>query len=182
MKRYYITDRQSAGGLGPLLEIIREQIRLGVDLIQIREKDISGRELFDFSTAVLAVRHACGSPAASIKILLNSRSDIALAAGCDGVHLPASAPREHLPGLLVGRSCHSLEEVRRCTADFVTFGPVFQSPGKSNPVGLSALHAACQFAKPVFALGGITWENAPLCVEAGATGVAGIRLFQNVRR
>jgi thiamine-phosphate pyrophosphorylase len=177
VKRYYITDRKSVGGFGPLLEVVRDQMHLGVDYIQIREKDISARELFEFTLAVLEVRQR--EIKRGPKVLVNSRADVALAVRADGVHLPASAPRETLPGLLVGRSCHTLGEVRLAQADLVTFGPVFGSPGKGDPVGLEQLRAACQLGKPVFALGGVTWENAAECMEAGAEGVAGIRMFQD---
>jgi len=179
MKRYYITDRKSVGGFRPLLEIIRDQMHLGVDYIQIREKDISARELFEFTLAVLEVRQTEIRMPLPTKILVNSRSDIALAAGAEGVHLPAEAPRECLRGLLIGRSCHELDEVKKSDADFVTFGPVFETPGKMKPLGVAALRAACQLGKPVFALGGVNWDNAVQCMEAGATGVAGIRLFQD---
>jgi thiamine-phosphate pyrophosphorylase len=179
MKRYYITDRKSVGGFHPLLEVIRDQMHLGVDFIQIREKDISARELFEFTLAVLEVRQTEIHQPWSTKILLNTRADVAMAAGADGVHLPADAPRARLPGLLVAHSCHMLDEVKRSDADFVTFGPVFDSPGKGKATGLSLLKTACQLNKPVFALGGITWENAASCVEAGAIGIAGIRLFQD---
>ena len=174
MKKYYITDRKSAGGFRALLEIIRDQISLGVDMVQIREKDLPVRELFEFTLAVLEAR---GVQAA--KILVNTRADVALAARADGVHLPASAPREVPPGLLVGRSCHTLEEVRTARADFVTLSPVFDSPGKGAAVGLEALRASCKLRPPVYALGGVTWENAESCVQAGAVGIAGIRLFQD---
>jgi thiamine-phosphate pyrophosphorylase len=79
---------------------------------------------------------------------------------------------------LVARSCHSVEEVHAAGADFVTFGPVFASPGKGRPVGLEALAEACRAGVPVYALGGVNWDNAEACVKAGATGIAGIRLFQ----
>jgi thiamine-phosphate pyrophosphorylase len=174
MKRYYITDRKAAGGLQPLFQRIREQIAAGVDMIQLREKDLAVRELFEFTLAVVEAR---GSRAT--KILVNTRADLALAAKADGVHLPANAPREVPPGLLVGRSCHTVEEVRTSSADFVVFGPVFESPGKGAPAGLDALRAAAATGVPVYALGGVTWENAEDCLKAGATGVAGIRLFQD---
>jgi thiamine-phosphate pyrophosphorylase len=179
MKRYYITDRKSAGGFRPLLEIIRDQMRLLVDYIQIREKDITARQLFEFTLAVLEVRNNEFRKRVPAKILLNSRADVAFATGADGVHLPSAAPIETLPGLLVARSCHSVEEILAFRADFVTFGPVFDSPGKGPPVGLDALRATCRAGTPVFALGGVTWENAADCIEAGAAGVAGIRLFQD---
>jgi thiamine-phosphate pyrophosphorylase len=179
MKRYYITDRKAVGGFRPLLEVIRDQMHLGVDFIQIREKDLTARELFEFTLAVIEVRDNELRKRLPIKILVNSRADIALATGADGVHLPSDAPRETLPGLLVFRSCHTLEEIRTSNADFVTFGPVFETPGKSAPVGLDALKAACQFGKSVYALGGVNWDNAVDCMRAGAEGIAGIRLFQD---
>ena len=178
MKRYYITDRKAVGGFGALLEVIRDQMHLGVHYIQIREKDISARELFEFTLAVLEVRELAIHAPIPAKILINTRADVALATGADGVHLPAEAPRESLPGLLIARSCHTLLEVEKAQADFVTFGPVFESPGKGQPVGVNALKAACGLGKPVFALGGVDWENAAACMQAGAVGVAGIRLFQ----
>ncbi len=178
MKRYYITDRKAVGGFRPLLDVIRDQMHLGVDLIQIREKDLAARELFNFTLAVLEVRAREINPHAHPKILINSRSDVARATGADGVHLPSTAPRETLPGLLVGRSCHTVEEIRQVSADFVTFGPVFPSPGKGPATGLPLLAEACRTAQTVYALGGITWENAADCMKAGATGIAGIRLFQ----
>jgi thiamine-phosphate pyrophosphorylase len=177
MKRYYITDRKPVGGFRALLEIIRDQMHLGVDLIQIREKDLSARELFEFTLAVLEVRNH-ETKKLPTKILVNSRCDVALVTGADGVHLPADAPEQVLPGLLIGRSCHTLEEMQRAKADFVTFGPVFLSPGKGPPVGLKALTQACKLGISVYALGGVNWENAEECMRAGAEGIAGIRLFQ----
>jgi thiamine-phosphate pyrophosphorylase len=178
MKRYYITDRKAVGGFKPLLDVICDQLRLGVDVIQIREKDVGARTLFEFTLAVMEARQADLHAHANTKILVNSRADVALAAGADGVHLPAKAPLQVLPGLLVARSCHTLDEVREAAADFVTFGPVFASPGKGIPVGLEALRTACSLRKTVYALGGVDWDNAASCMDAGATGIAGIRLFQ----
>jgi thiamine-phosphate pyrophosphorylase len=174
MKKYYITDRKSAGGFRELLDIIRDQFSLGIDMVQIREKDLPARELFEFTLAVLEAR---GRQAA--QILVNTRADIAFAARADGVHLPALAPREVPPGLMVGRSCHTLDEVKAARADFVTLSPIFDSPGKGAAIGLDALRAAARLGPPVYALGGVTWENAEACIEAGAVGIAGIRLFQN---
>jgi thiamine-phosphate pyrophosphorylase len=177
MKKYYISDRQSAGGFRALLDIIRDQFSLGIDMVQIREKDLPARALFEFTLAVLEARGR-----ANTKVLVNSRADVALAARADGVHLPASAPDQVPPGLLVGRSCHTIEEVRAARADFVTLSPIFESRGKGPVIGLNALRSACQQGPPVYALGGITWENAESCIEAGAEGIAGIRLFQDPAR
>jgi thiamine-phosphate pyrophosphorylase len=178
MKRYYITDRKAVGGFRPLLEVIRDQMHLGVEYIQIREKDLSARELFEFSLTVLEVRAKEIHIRQPTKILLNSRADVAFAIGADGVHLPAEAPVETLPGLLVARSCHTLEEVRNARADFVVFGPVFQGHDNQPGIGLEQLKAACAIGKPVFALGGVDWDNAAACMSAGTEGVAGIRMFQ----
>jgi thiamine-phosphate pyrophosphorylase len=178
MKRYYITDRKAVGGFRPLLDVIRDQLHLGVDLVQIREKDLGARELFEFTLAVLEVRAHEIKHRIPTKILVNSRLDVALASGADGVHLPCDAPTQVLPGLVIGRSCHTLEQIRAAKADFVTFGPIFQSPGKAPPVGLDALKTACKLGKPVYALGGVNWDNAEECMHVGAEGIAGIRLFQ----
>jgi len=178
LKRYYITDRKAIGGFRPLLEVIRDQMHLGVDFIQIREKDLTAREIFEFTLAVLEIRDTELAKHLRTQILINSRADIALATGADGVHLPADAPMQTLGRLLVFRSCHTLEEVKRARADYVTFGPVFDTPSKGKGVGLEALRKACRLGKAVFALGGVDWDNAADCIEAGAKGIAGIRLFQ----
>ncbi|MFL6465835.1 MAG: thiamine phosphate synthase [Bryobacteraceae bacterium] len=179
LKRYYITDRKAVGGFRPLLEIIRDQMHLGVDFVQIREKDLTAREIFEFTLAVLETRDTELPKHLRPKILINSRADIALATGADGVHLPSDAPAQTLGRLLVFRSCHTLEEVKQAQSDFVTFGPVFDTPSKGKGVGLDALRDACRLGKPVFALGGVDWDNAADCMEAGAKGIAGIRLFQD---
>ena len=176
-KRYYITDRNAAGSFRALLDIIRDQFHIGIDYLQIREKDLTARQLFEFTLAVIEARQSTRLERPT-KILVNSRADVALAAAAEGVHLPSDAPRLTLPGLLVFRSCHTLDEVRNAQADAVTFGPVFSSPGKGTPLGLAQLRAACAFGKPVYALGGVTWENAETCISEGAAGIAGIRLFQ----
>lgn len=161
-----------------MLEVIRDQMHLGVEYIQIREKDVSARELFEFTLAVLEARNDMRKHAAT-KILVNSRSDVAVATGADGVHLPAKAPACALPGLIVAKSCHTLEEVKAADADLIAFGPVFDTPGKGLPVGLEQLRKACKLGKPVYALGGVNWENAAACLQAGAEGIAGVRLFQD---
>jgi thiamine-phosphate pyrophosphorylase len=171
---YFISDRLLCGGLPQLLDIIVRQMARGVDYIQIREKDLPAREVFAFVSAVLSHRAESKS-----KILVNDRADIARAAGADGVHLPSESPNATLPGLIVFRSCHTIEQVRLANADFVTFSPVFTSPGKGQPAGLEALRLACVQGQRVFALGGVTLANAAACVEAGAVGIAGIRLFLN---
>jgi thiamine-phosphate pyrophosphorylase len=182
MIRCYITDRRSAGDL---LGTIARNLAQGVNWVQIREKDLPARELIDL------VRQAV---ARGGKILVNTRADVAIAAGAAGVHLPSAsiAPRTWRaitpPGFLIGVSCHSLEDVELAEAegaDYVLFGPVFSPLSKTSdlaPRGLTELGRVSRAVKiPVLALGGITNDNAPLCVEAGAAGVAGISLFQNLR-
>ena len=169
MIRYCITDRWlSFVGMA--------------DCVQIRDKELAARELI---TVVRRAVHTMG------RVLVNSRVDVAIAAGAAGVHLPAGsiAPsvwRRITPeGFLIGVSCHSLEEVVRAEqggADYVMFGPVFAPLSKTSdlaPRGLEELARVSRAVRiPVLALGGITWENAEACVEAGAAGVAGISMFQ----
>jgi thiamine-phosphate pyrophosphorylase len=193
---YYITDRmQFPGGERErrerLLEKIAEAARCGVDYVQLREKDLPTRDLETLAReAVKRIRASGGRP----RLLINSRTDVVLAAGGDGVHLrfrdvspedvrkiwhTAKGPGEPI----VAVSCHNEAEVaaaEKAGADFVVFGPVF---GKRDATEMSAagpdlLRTVCPSNIPVFALGGVTVENAAMCADAGAKGVAGIRLFQ----
>src|SRR5690349_7232792 len=166
-----------------LLAKIGEAARCDIDYIQLREKDLSGRELELLAREAL---DAIRANSEKTKLLINSRTDIAMAVGADGVHLRSDdisvADVRKIDGkLLIVVSCHTAEDVRRAAgggADFVVFAPVFgkrETPG----VGLDALRHACQHRISVLALGGITLESARSCIEAGAAGVAGIRLFQD---
>lgn len=192
MLLYYITDRRQFPGTDAeqrkaLLAKITEAAAAGVDLIQLRERDLSGRALERLAAdAVAAVR----SQRSGTRLLINSRIDVALATGADGVHLrsedvsaaDARAMARGRSDFIVGVSCHTVDEVRLAWsqgADFAVFAPVFEKEGRPGG-GLRALREACK-AVPNFvvALGGITAGNAAACREAGANGVAGIRLFQN---
>lgn len=195
---YYITDRNQFLGDAAekerrLLAKIAECGAAGVDYVQLREKDLGIREL-----EALATKAARSIPAGSrTRLLINSRCDVALACGAHGVHLPAGdlSPdqaraiftRVGVPKAVIGVSTHSLEEVFTAElqgADFVVFGPVFEKSGQANPHGLEQLRQACHRPRteaspvPVLALGGITLENARICLDAGAAGIAAIRLFQ----
>ena len=188
----YVTDRR---GISPtaapadLLAMIERASAAAVDWIQIREKDLSARDLLELSQRAVAT-------AGKTRILVNDRLDVALAAGAAGVHLGGeSAPvaevarwcrAGHAPAeFLIGASCHSLAEVLAAGnsgADYVFFGPIFATPSKLRygaPLGVEQLAEVCRQARiPVIAIGGITTGNAGECLRAGAAGIAAIRLFQ----
>jgi len=175
MIRYYVTDRSQ----GDVLASAERAIRDHVDMIQIREKDLPGRQLFDL---VCGVRDLASGT--STRVLVNDRLDVALGSGVDGVHLPSiglPAARVRPFVKLLGVSVHTLEEALAAEAaavDFIVFGPVFETPGK-RAVGLEPLRTVASALKiPVLAIGGITLKNAPAVMSAGASGIAGIRLFQ----
>ena len=178
MIRCYVTDRRTCPG--DLLDNIERVAAQGVDMIQIREKDVEARDLLELTTA--AVARVTGT---QCKIIVNGRADVAIAAHAHGIHLPSdSIPpgewKKVWPKMLVGVSCHSLKEVDIALgADYVFFSPVFETPEKGTPVGLAKLaEAAERSSVPVLALGGVTWENAEQCLRTGAAGIAAIRLFQ----
>lgn len=199
----YVTDRLSlfereTAACEALLHKIEVAAAAGVDWIQIREKEISGKELHMLVQA--ALQRATGSSAgkaARARILVNDRLDIVLSARAGGVHLgerslpPQEARRlvkslHHEKDLLIGVSCHSLEAAKaaeKAGADYVFFGPVFATPSKAaygTPQGLARLAEVCRaVAIPVLAIGGITVENYAACLSAGASGIAAIRLFQD---
>jgi thiamine-phosphate pyrophosphorylase len=171
MKRYCITDSP---------DVAAGAARDGVEMIQLRAKELEGRALAELVRATLAL--------GARPLLVNTRTDVALACGAQGVHLPAHsvAPstirRIAPPGFLIGVSCHTIAELRAAEsegADFAVFGPIFMSPTKPvTPLGIDALREATASVRlPVYALGGVNAENAGQCIAAGATGIAGISLF-----
>ena len=180
-----------------VLTLVRAAVRARLPLIQLREKNLTARVLYE-----LAARAAALTRGTATRLVVNDRADIARAVGADGVHLTtrsleASIVRRAFgPNFLIGVSTHTLAEARAAYeqgADFAVFGPIFDTPSKrvyGPPVGLDSLReAAEQLAPfPLVALGGVTLENAAGALGAGASGVAGIRLFadplrlgQNVR-
>ena len=214
----YISDRKAFSGdesarRAHLLEKIREAARAGVPYIQLREKDLSARELESLAQEAIAIvrdesrlrtdksalRNGDLNP--TTILLINSRTDIALAVNADGVQLrsddlspsnvrkiwsygagtPACESPRSEP--IIGVSCHSPADAARAAtngATFAVFGPVFEkkdAPG-SLPAGLETLREACRADIPVLALGGITVNNVRSCLDAGAAGIAAIRLFQ----
>lgn len=158
-------------------------------IIQIREKNLAARELLALAMKTREVELPLGS-----LLLVNERLDIALAARLDGVHLPENGlfPDKHgsyASELLFGCSVHSHESLHLAEssgADYLLFGPVFDTPSKRKygpPQGLEKLGELCRKTSlPVFALGGITPDNAPLCMAEGAYGAAGLSLFQDSAR
>jgi len=182
----YITDRKSCPI--PLLQNIKLVIESSVDYIQIREKDLTARELFSLAKEVRAL--ALGH---ETKVLVNDRLDIALAAGLDGIHLRQESIRPDqirdrlvCQNFIIGASTHSFDELRRAEnqgADYVTLGPIFFSPSKAiygEPLGLEALKRITRYTSvPVLALGGVDKTNYKECLRTGASGIAAIRLLQN---
>jgi thiamine-phosphate pyrophosphorylase len=191
----YVTDRKSLGegdGGEGVLDKIRAAAAAGVDWVQIREKDLCGRDLL-----ALAREAVAGEGAA--QVIVNDRLDVALAAGAAGVHLG----RESLGArdvvrwcrggnaaaeFVVGVSCHSLQEAREAEsagANYIFFGPVFDTPSKrgmGEPRGVARLaEIRGSVAIPVVAIGGVSEKNARECIRAGAAGVAAIRMFQEAR-
>ena len=176
-----ITDRRETRGR-PLVETVRGALAGGARLVELREKDLEGGALFALAESLGAECRRAGA-----RLLVNDRIDVALAAGADGVVLPADsfpidvARRLLGPTKLVARSTHSAAEVERAFhegCDFVLFGPVYETPSKAAfgpPQGIEALRAAARFAIPVYAVGGVTAGNASAVLQAGAHGIAVIR-------
>lgn len=204
----YVTDRRSlqVPAQQDSLELILIKIELaaaaGVDWIQLREKDLSGKPASALTREALRrVSKRSNQAPAPARIIVNDRLDVAIAERAGGIHLgenslniqdakrllAASRSAQTLPSdFLLGVSCHSLEAAQSAAAagaGYIFFGPVFATPSKAvygPPQGLDRLAEACASVKiPVLAIGGITAENTPTCLSAGASGIAAIRLFQD---
>ncbi|MGA9812401.1 MAG: thiamine phosphate synthase [Terriglobales bacterium] len=204
MLLYYITDRSQFPGdadsrRAQLLATVTHAARCGVDYIQLREKDLSVHDLEILAREIVELRTENNK--LNTSVLINTRTDVALACGANGVHLrsddisPADVRTIWSQSgagtrVTIGVSCHTRAEVARAAeerADFAVFGPVFEkadqgkvrvAKGSTRRTGLEVLHQACQEKIPVIALGGVTLKNAAACMQAGAAGIAAIRLFQ----
>lgn len=168
------------------LELIERAVAAKISLIQIREKQIPAKSVFEF-----ALQAAQITKKSNTKLLINDRADIAFAANADGVHLTANSLsakviRKNFPkDFIIGVSAHSLEKAeiaKNQGADFATFSPIFHSPNKSKPVGLDALREICEKLKPfpIIALGGIDRTNYHEVLQI-ANGFAAIRFLKEVR-
>jgi len=196
---YYITDRSQFPGseaerCEQLLHKVREAVAAAVDYIQLRERDLSGRGFEELARGVAGI---VGEKGSQTRLLINSRTDIALSTASDGVNLRSQdiSPSEvrriwraanSRSEPVVAVSCHAEEEVRSASsagADFVVFGPVFEKHGFSTPQGLDKLREVTSELGdfPVLAIGGISLENAAACLDAGASGIAAIRLLSDIR-
>ncbi len=176
------TDHDAAS-LAAVLDAVCLGVEHGVSIIQIREKQLSGRHYFDLARAAVEI-----SRNSDTKLLVNDRADIAAAAGADGVQLrsnsiPSSVVRSAFPDLLIGCSVHSADEAEAASreSDFVVFGTVFETPGKGEPAGLAGLTTVCCRLSgfPVIAVGGITADKVADALSAGAAGVAAIRAMND---
>ena len=176
-----ITDRRLTGSRS-LGDVVTAALEGGARLVQLREKDLEGRELLGLAKELRVVTARHGAV-----FLVNDRIDVALAAEADGVVLPARSFETAIartilgPGRRIARSTHSLEEAARAAderCDFALFGPVFATPAKASfgdPQGLGRLREATTAPIPVFAVGGIDSSNARAAFENGAYGIAVIR-------
>lgn len=195
MLLYYITDRKGFDGSdaeqrAALLRRVGEAARAGVDFIQLREKDL---EAADLELLARETMRRIRENSVATRMLINSQTEVALAVGADGVHLPADAPpvpavrelwmRQARRSPIIGVSAHTVGDVEQAAtenASFAVFAPIFEKVATGAPgIGLDALREACAESHiPVLALGGVRLGNVRACLEAGAAGIAGIRLFQ----
>jgi thiamine-phosphate pyrophosphorylase len=169
-----------------VLALVRAAVAAGVNLIQLREKQLTARTLYEMTAGAAAITRGTAT-----SLLVNDRADIARAAGADGAHLTSNSIRPAVirqtfgNDFLIGVSTHSQAELlqaRDGSADFAVFGPVFETSSKAeygSPVGLQSLSEAVRAVAPfpVLALGGISLPNARECLRAGAAGIAGISIF-----
>lgn len=178
-KFYFITDRKKFKK--GFIDQIKTVLDKGVRVIQIREKDISDIELFTLTQQVIEIAKGY-----DVKILINSRVDIAVLLNLYGVHIPENGIpvryiKQKFPNLIVGKSCHSIEGALMAQedgADYIFFSPIFKVEGKGEPIGIDGLREVLKLIKiPVYALGGINSGNIKQVLDTGVYGVAGVRFF-----
>lgn len=193
--RHLLEERSSVN----LLHRIKNAAAAGIDWIQIREKDLTARELVVLArNAIAATRQFSAGRNLAPRLLINDRIDAALAAGAAGVHLSGASipPREAIrwlragnspPDFSVGISCHSLAEAKEAEdagANYIFFGPIYETPSKVDfgpPQGIDKLSELCRSVRiPILAIGGLSEANARDCIRAGVAGIAAIRLFQEI--
>ena len=178
---YAITNRRLYGD--DFFKTLDRILDKGVKMVQLREKDLPGRELYELALKVRELTKKYGA-----LLLINERFDVAVAVGADGVHLPEksfppSVVKRLFPDLTIGFSAHSEEGIKYAMeegADFVTFGPVFKTSShpEAKPLGTMKLKEVTRkYDIPIYALGGVTWDRIKLCYKNGAYGVAGITMF-----
>ena len=185
---YLVTDRKQTGGR-PLTDVVEECLAAGLRAVQLREKDLSETEFTALARSMREVTRRHGA-----RLFINGRLEAALAVGAEGLQrghdaLALSALRSRAPGLSIGASVHSVEKARaaeRDRADFIVFGPVYETPSKGDygpPQGLPALAKVVGAVKiPVLAIGGITPERVADVRAAGAHGVAVISAILTAER
>jgi thiamine-phosphate pyrophosphorylase len=171
-----------------VIQIVRSAVEAEIPLLQIREKSLSAKNLYNLVKEAAAITNRTGT-----RLLVNDRADIAVSAGADGVHLTAHSLNPSVirsrfgKKLLIGSSTHTLEEAveaRQSGADFLVFGPVFQTPSKDSfgpPVGLDSLLRVVESVDPfpVLAIGGISIDRVKEVMRSGAKGVAAIRMLND---
>lgn len=175
------TDSNFAAARVEILDTVRLAVDEKVSLIQIREKKLSAKRLFELTRDAAEI-----TSGSATRLLVNDRADIALAAKADGVHLaanslPADVIRKNFPAeFIIGVSAHALDAVEnamKCGADFAVYGPIFETAGKGEPKGLAMLTEVCAKVRPfpVLGLGGMDDLNCESVIAAGASGIAAIR-------
>lgn len=180
MIRCLITDGSFSQSQAAWLENVAHWIAEGVDLVQIRERDLEARDLATLTRKVLRIRNPHGS-----RILVNDRADVALACKAHGVHLRGGSvhPEKFArPGFLITVSCHGIEDAPNIAgADFALLAPIFKPLSKMDHRPVLGTRAITEFTRrsqiPVLALGGVDHDNARACLDAGAAGIAGITYF-----
>lgn len=182
------TSENFASAKQQILDIIALAVEEKVSLIQIREKHLTAPLLCELTESAVSVTRG-----SSTKVLVNDRADIAMACGADGVHLtsnsiPVNVIRSMVPAdFLVGISSHSLDDAMAAAqdgADFAVLAPVFDTPGKGEPLGIDMLAEVCRATQPfpILALGGTNERNLAEVLRAGASGFAAIRAMNEPDR